>query len=195
MLTVPCPRIQALCPQLSPAERARLGRVVDQGIACASLLLRRPLGGFYITNITDAWVPFTAVIEMTALVDRSTFGGHTLVYLPRYLSQDDAFWQASDEEVRETFLAALRQMYPGFTSEDVVAFQVARVREMMAITTLNYSEEALPPLRTSLPNVFVVNSSQIANGTLNVNETVALANASAQQLEPMLRTPAAWAAA
>lgn len=195
VLTVPCPRIQALCPQLSPAERARLGRVVYQGIACASLLLRRPLGGFYITNITDAWVPFTAVIEMTALVDRSKFGGHTLVYLPRYLTQDDAFWQASDVEIRETFLAALGRMYPGFTPEDVVAFQVARVREMMAITTLNYSEEALPPLRTSLPNVFVVNSSQIANGTLNVNETVGLATASARQLAPMLRAPTAWAAA
>lgn len=195
VLTVPCPRIQALCPQLSPAEQARLGKVVYQGIVCASLLLRQPLGGFYITNITDAWVPFTAVIEMTALVDRSMFGGHTLVYLPRYLTQDDAFWRASDEEVRETFLAALGRMYPGFEPRDVVAFQVARVREMMAVTTLNYSEEALPPLRTSLPNVFVVNSSQIANGTLNVNETVGLANASARQLEPILRTPTTWAAA
>ncbi len=72
VLTVPCPRIQALCPQLSPAEQARLGKVVYQGIVCASVLLRRPLGGFYITNITEAWVPFTAVIEMTALVDSSS---------------------------------------------------------------------------------------------------------------------------
>jgi hypothetical protein len=64
----------------------------------------------------------------------------------------------------------------------------------MAVTTLNYSEEGMPPLRTSLPNVFVVNSAQIANGTLNVNETVGLANASARKLEPMLRESAAWAA-
>jgi protoporphyrinogen oxidase len=195
VLTVPCPRIQALCPQLSPAERARLGKVVYQGIVCASVLLRKPLGGYYITNITDAWVPFTAVIEMTALVDPSRFGGHSLVYLPRYLTQDDDFWKATDEEVRETFLAALVRMYPGLEPRDVVAFQVARVREMLAVTTLNYSEEARPPMRTSLPNVFVVNSAQIANGTLNVNETVALANASARELEPMLRSPTAWAAA
>ncbi len=117
------------------------------------------------------------------------------MYLPRYLTQDDAFWQATDEEVREIFLAALVRMYPGLEPGDIVAFQVARVREMLAVTTLNYSEEARPPLRTSLPNVFVVNSSQIANGTLNVNETVALANASARELEPMMRSPAAWAAA
>jgi hypothetical protein len=30
-------------------------------------------------------------------------------------------------------------------------------------------------MKTSLENVFIVNSAQITNGTLNVNETVALA--------------------
>jgi len=194
VLTVPCPRVVALCPQLTPAERARLGRVVYQGIVCASALLRRPLGGYYITNITDD-MPFTAVIEMTALVDRARFGGQSLVYLPRYLTQDSAFWQASDAEVRSTFLAALGRMYPDLRPEDVTAFQVARVLEMLAITTLDYSHSACPELETSLPNVFFVNSAQIVNGTLNVNETIALANQGARRLEPMLRASAARAAA
>jgi protoporphyrinogen oxidase len=195
VLTVPCPRVRALCPQLSPGEQARLAKVVYQGIICASLLLRKPLAGFYITNITESWVPFTAVIEMTALVDPRHFGGHTLVYLPRYLTQDDPFWEATDGMVREKFLAALERMYPTFDRDDVLALHVARVKEMLALTTLNYSAEALPPIRTSLPNVFIVNSAQIVNGTLNVNETLGLANASARQLQPLLRPRAAWAAA
>src|SRR5215207_9211999 len=65
ILTVPCPQVTALCPGLSPGERARLGSVVYQGIVCPSLLLRRPLRSYYVTSITDEWVPFTAVIEMT----------------------------------------------------------------------------------------------------------------------------------
>jgi protoporphyrinogen oxidase len=195
VLTVPCPRIVALCPQLTPAEQARLGRVVYQGIVCASALLRRPLGGYYITNITDPGLPFTAVIEMTALVDRTRFGGQTLVYLPRYLTQDDPFWQAPDAEVRETFLAGLARMYPELGPDDVTAFQVGRVREMLALTTVNYSERACPPTETSLPNVFIVNSAQIVNGTLNVNETVALATDGARRLTPLLRAPAARVAA
>ena len=195
VLTVPCPRIVALCPQLTPAEQTRLGRVVYQGIVCASALLRRPLGGYYITNITDPGLPFTAVIEMTALVDRTRFGGQTLVYLPRYLTQDDPFWQAPDAEVRETFLAGLARMYPELGPDDVTAFQVGRVREMLALTTVNYSESACPPTETSLPNVFIVNSAQIVNGTLNVNETVALATDGARRLTPLLRAPAARVAA
>jgi protoporphyrinogen oxidase len=186
VLTVPCGQVLALCPDLSAGERERLSSVLYQGIVCPSLLLRKPLADFYITNITDSWVPFTGVIEMSALVDRNTFGGNALVYLPKYLTQDDSFWQKTDAQIREVFVAALQRVYPNFDPSDVLAFQVARVREMLAVSTLNYSERSRPPLRTSLPNVYIANSAQIANGTLNVNETVALANASADQLRSLL---------
>jgi protoporphyrinogen oxidase len=104
------------------------------------------------------------------------------VYLPRYLTQDDAFWQLDDAGVRERFLQALERMYPAFRREDVVAFQVSRVREVLAVTTLRYSRDRMPPLDTSVPGVHVVNSAQIAQGTLNVNETVALGEAQAEAL-------------
>ncbi len=190
LLTVSCPRIQHICPQLTPAEQMRLGKVVYQGIVCASALLRRPLAEFYITNITEAWVPFTAVIEMTALVDRQHFGGNSLVYLPRYLSQDDQFWETPVEQIQERFLAALERMYPEFRRSDVLAFQVSKVRDMLAITTLDYSSVARPDFRTSMPNVFIVNSAQIANGTLNVNETVAVANEGAVRFRAATLEPA-----
>jgi protoporphyrinogen oxidase len=187
VLTVPCPQVLQLCPDLNPGERARLESVVYQGIVCPSLLLRRPLGPYYITSITDEWVPFTAVIEMTALVDRERFGGHSLVYLPRYLSQGSLVWNWSNEELVGKFVQALVRMYPGLRESDVVAWQVARAREVLALPTLNYSRDSLPPTATSIDNVFVVNSAQIAAGTLNVNETVGLANRKAAELLPLLR--------
>jgi len=193
VLTLPANRISALVPQLSPSERERLGRVVYQGVLCASLLTKKPLASYYVTNITDGWVPFTGVIEMTTLVDRKQFGGNSLVYLPRYLAQDDPFWKATDDEVREKFLAALERMYPDFSRSDVIEFRVARARDVLAISTLDYSETTLPPVRTTLQNTFIVNSAQIESGTLNLNETVGLANRQAQVLAPFLvsREPAA----
>jgi protoporphyrinogen oxidase len=182
VLTVPCGRIADLVLQLPDEARARLRRVTYQGIACASLLLRRPLAGYYVTNITDARVPFTGVIEMTALVDPGTFGGNALVYLPRYLTQDDPFWQRDDASVREEFVGALERMYPAFRREDVLAFQVSRVREVLAVTTLRYSTELLPALHTAVPGVHIANSAQIAQGTLNVNETIGLAETQARAL-------------
>jgi hypothetical protein len=44
------------------------------------------------------------------------------------------------------------------------------------VSTLGYSTR-VPPTETSLPGIFTVNSSQILNGTLNVNETLQLAEA------------------
>ena len=86
---------------------------------------------------------------------------------------------------------ALERMYPRFQRAQVKAFQVSRVREMLAVTTLNYSATLLPPTATSVDRVFIVNSAQIANGTLNVNETLGLADRKARSSTPLLVRPRA----
>ena len=162
-----------LVPGLEPDEIKRLSGVRYQGIVCASMLLKRPISEYYVTNITDE-TPFTGIIEMSALVDRSEFGGLSLVYLPKYIAPDDKMFEQSDEEIREHFLSGVESMYPAFDRGDVVEFKVSKVREVFPIPVLNYSQ-MVPEIRTSIPNLFVINSSQITNGTLNVNETVQIA--------------------
>ena len=174
IVTTAMPLASKLLPTLSPSEHARLNAIKYQGIVCASVLLKKPLANYYVTNITESWVPFTAVIEMSALVDRTEFGGNCLVYLPKYVAPDDPIFAESDESIRDRFLTALAKMYPHFQRDDVLAFQVSRVRNVFAVSTLNYSDQ-VPPITTSVPGVYLVNSSQILNGTLNVNETLQLA--------------------
>jgi len=173
VVTTAAPLAARVCPQLSASEIERLENVEYLGIVCASLLLRKPLSDYYVTNITDA-APFTGVIEMTALVDPCEFGGRTLVYLPKYAPADDPAWSRTDQEIRDEFLDALARMYPNFVRDDVLAFRLSRVPHVFALSTLGYSDR-VPPVKTSVPGLFVVNSAQIVNGTLNVNETVRLA--------------------
>jgi protoporphyrinogen oxidase len=174
VLTVAAPVAAKLCPELSEEERLRLQEIQYQGIVCASVLLKRPLAGFYVTNITDSWVPYTAVIEMSALVDHAQFGGHTLAYLPKYLSSDDPSFSTTDEEWERSFLGALSKMYPGLSADDVISFRVSRERYVHALPTIGYSQR-LPKKQTSLRGLHIVNSAHIVNGTLNVNETIKLA--------------------
>jgi len=181
VVTSPAPVAASLCPQLKSDETERLNGILYQGIVCASLLMKEPLADYYVTNITDSWVPFTAVIETSALVDRKEFGGNSLVYLPKYVVAGDPAFETSDEQLREAFLAALNRMYPNFRRENVLAFQVSRVKHVLAIATLNYSQR-LPPMQTSVPGLWIVNSAHIVNGTLNVNETLQLA----ERATPML---------
>jgi protoporphyrinogen oxidase len=181
VLTIAAPLAARVCPVLSRDEQDRLKGIQYQGIICASLLLKRPLANFYVTNITDTWVPFTAVIEMSALVDRKHFGGNALVYLPKYVTPDDPAFSLSDEEIEGQFIEALTRIYPHFQRRDVVCFRISRVKYVLALSTLNYSER-LPPMTSSIPGIHIINSAHICNGTLNVNETVQLAQKAATML-------------
>ncbi len=165
---------------LNAEERAGLEAIRYQGVVCASLLLAKPLSPFYLTYITDE-APFTAVVEMSAFVDRGHFGGRSLVYLPKYCGPDDPIADMSDDDIRRMFVAGLERMYPEFNSEDIVAFRLSRVREVFAIPTLGYSTR-VPPMRTSIPGIDLVTSAQIVNGTLNVNETLQLAERAANEM-------------
>ncbi len=181
VVTVAAPLAARLCPQLTLKEYGLLRGIQYQGIICASLLTQEPISPFYVTNITDRWVPFTGVIEMTCVVDRAGFGGKSLTYLPKYVPSDDPAFNLSDEQLQEDFLSALERMHPAFSRRSMCAFRISRVRYVLPITTLNYSD-ALPPIRTSVPYLYLVNSAHIVNGTLNVNETVQLANRTADLL-------------
>lgn len=174
VVTAAAPLAAKICPELNDDERAKLLALRYQGIICASVLLKKPLAGFYVTNITDP-APFTAVIEMTALVDPAEFGGRHLVYLPKYVAPDDPLFEQPDQRIRDDFLAGLAKIHPRFSTDDVLAFRVSRVRNVLAISTLNYSD-TLPPMTTSVPGLSIVNSAHIVNGTLNVNETLQLAD-------------------
>jgi protoporphyrinogen oxidase len=174
VLTVPAPLVAELCPDLRPDEAAAWRGIEYVGIVCASLVLSRPLTEYYITNITDSGLPFTAVIEMSALVDRAQFSGRSLVYLPKYAAPGDPLFSLGDDELRASFLAGLRRMHPRLADDEVLAFRVSRARHVFALPTLDYSAR-LPGSATSIPGLHVVNSAQIVNGTLNVNETVQLA--------------------
>jgi protoporphyrinogen oxidase len=186
LLTVPCTQIPELCPQLTPQEKTRLHGVVYQDLICAALILKKKLSNFYITNLADDSLPFTGIIEMTALVDRKNFGNHTLVYLPQYLAKGDPIFDKSDEEIRSAFFAGLNKIYPDLTNNDVVASHISRIRDFPIIPTLNYSTHAAPPIATSKKNVFIVNSAQILKGTINVNEIVELANSRVTELMRVL---------
>jgi protoporphyrinogen oxidase len=179
--TVPAPVAARLCQGLTEDETARLRGIQYLGIVCASLLLRKPLTGFYVTNITDPGIPFTAIVEMSTLVDRAELGGNALVYLPKYVDPEDPAFALSDAELQETFLAALERMVPAFDRRDLLCFRVSRVKHVFALPTLHYSRK-LPPTTTSVPGLHLVNAAHIAHGTLNVNETVLLANRTAERL-------------
>ena len=181
-VTFASPIAARICAGLEPGERSRHAEIRYQGVLCTSLLLKRPLGGAYLTYITDERIPFTTVIEMSSLVDRARLDGHHLVYLPKYVPSWDPLLDASESDIEALFLPGIAQMFPDFTPSDIVAVHHARTRYVTAISTLNYSA-MLPPMATSVPGLYICNSSHIVNASLSVTETIDLANRAAARID------------
>jgi hypothetical protein len=97
------------------------------------------------------------------------------------VTPDDPAFSLSDGQIEEKFVDALTRMYPDFKPSDLICFRVSRVKYVLALSTLNYSER-LPPMTTSVRGLHIINSAHICNGTLNVNETVQLAEKAATTL-------------
>jgi protoporphyrinogen oxidase len=164
-----------LADNLTTGEKEKHRNVKYLGVICPSVLLSKPISPFYVTNITDTGTPFTGIIEMSALIDKQQeLNGKNLVYLPKYVDPDDALFNADDREIRRIFLGALLQMYPEISEADVLYFGVSKARIVFALPTIDYSVH-LPGIKTSMENFYIINSAQIINGTLNVNETIQVA--------------------
>jgi protoporphyrinogen oxidase len=120
---------------------------------------------------------------MSTLVDPDRYlGGHSLVYLPKYVTPDDPLFDESDDDIIRSFVPYLRSMHPTLSDDDIRCARVSRVRHVLAVTTLDYSAHE-PPMRTSVPGLYLVSSANIVNGTLNVDESVQLADRAVAMLE------------
>lgn len=181
IVTLPSGIAAKLCPQLNKSEIEKLDNIEYLGVVCVSVLLSKPVSDFYITNITDSWIPFTGVIEMSALVDKKYFDGNSLVYLPKYVTFDDEIYHKSDEEIKESFIEIFKKMYSWIKQEDIKFVAVAKARNVITVAKLNYSEN-LPNVKTSIPDLFIVNTSHIKDGTLNINETIRVAETKLEEI-------------
>jgi len=181
ILTTPNRIIADLLDTDDAAYKARLGQVMYLGIICVVLVLKKRLSPFYVTNVTEK-IGFTGVIEMTNLIDpaQETNNRH-LVYLPRYTAPDDTLFEATDDAVWQHVWTDLSRMHPDLKEADIEHRFVFRERVVQPVPTLGYSE-ILPPARTPVAGVYVANTSQILNDTLNNNAMTSIAQATCDEL-------------
>lgn len=171
--TVPSHALAQIATGFDDAYRANLQKVQYMGMVCCVLLLKRKLTPYYCTNITED-LPFTGVIEMTNLVSLKETNGRHLVYLPKYTSPGDPLFEANDESVWDLFYRALKQVIPDLKDGDIERRLIFRERLVQPIPVLNYSA-LVPAMQTPVPNLFLANTTQIVNSTLNNNEMVKIA--------------------
>ena len=160
VVTMQTPLFTRLAPGLPRDYQDFLGKTDYLGIVCPLLVLDRPLSDYWTLYITDESIPFTGVIETTSYINPQDVGGNYLVYLPKYTLPGSAWFKMSDEEVRETWLKYLEQMFPDFRRESIRHMFVHRERLVEPIHPLN-GMPLIPEMSTPVRDLYLVNAGQI----------------------------------
>ena len=179
--TVPNPLFRRLAAGIPDMVGGTNGEPAFLGVICLTLVLRKSLSPYYVTNLIQRDLPFTGIIEYTALADPAAeTAGHHLVYLPRYETPDSPWFERSNEEITEEGLRALAKVWPDIRERVCRSF-VNRERRVQALW-LPGTRQRTEPLRSCTVPVESITAELVGLDTLNNNAIIQLANAQAARL-------------
>jgi protoporphyrinogen oxidase len=158
--TVTTSRFRQLARGLDGDYVRRLERIPTIGIFCLFLRLRERVTPFFWVNTNDARVPFAGMIEYTNLNPLPELGGDHILYVPQYLSADDARYAQSDEQVLRAYTDALALINPAFDRSWIRFAAVFRDRFAQPICLTDY-RHTTPEIQTPVRNLFLTDSCQL----------------------------------
>ena len=125
-----------------------------QGTACALFGMNRSLmKDMYWLNIKSS-VPFGAVIEHTNFIPVSDYGEH-LIYVTAYFQDDtDPRWRSSEQELIDSYLGGLEELFPGFHRDDVSWWRLARDIDTAPVYMTDYLKK-IPPYSTDIDGLYL----------------------------------------
>lgn len=158
--TMQSPILAGLLPGAPDDFRAMLAQQEYLGVLCPLLVLKERLLPYYVLNITDDSIPFTAVVETTNLIDPKYIKGNHLVYLPKYLAPDNPMAHWPDEQVKTEWMQHFRRMFPNFDESLIKDFIVQRARYVEPIRPMGTLDQ-IPPIKTPVEGFFMGNTVMI----------------------------------
>ncbi|TSC88384.1 MAG: hypothetical protein G01um101416_52 [Microgenomates group bacterium Gr01-1014_16] len=127
--------------------------------------------GTYWLNINDRKMPFVCVTEHTNFIDQSHYGGDHLVYVGNYLPAGHKYYSYSQAQLLTEFLPFLQQINPDFNKSWIRKSWLWTAPFAQPIVLLNHF---IPPLITSIPNLYLANIQQVYPWDRGTNYAVEL---------------------
>ena len=148
---------------------------------CLVMTLSRSLSSTYWMNIGDTDIPFVAVIEHTNFRPRREYGGHHLVYLSRYMTADDRYYDMTPQELFRAYLPHLQKMFPEFSADWVEDLQAWSARYAQPVIARHYSD-LRPALRTPVSDLWLSCMASIYPEDRGMNYAVAYGQRVAREM-------------
>ncbi|MBI1184771.1 FAD-dependent oxidoreductase [bacterium] len=158
--TLPSPILASILPEGYETFYELLNQQQYLGVLCPLLILKQKLTPYYVLNITDESIPFTAVVETTNLIDPKYVNNYHLVYLPKYIEPNSPLATLPDDEIKTMWMANFKKMFPDFDESLIQDFIVQRARYVEPIRPINTSDQ-IPDIQTPIDGLYMGNTVMI----------------------------------
>lgn len=146
------------------------------------LVLNKPFlnQDIYWLNINRSSWPFLAVVEHTNFINKAHYSNQHLVYVGKYLSAKDNFYQKSKEEILVAYQPYLNKISPNFKRHLVDSY-LFKNKSAQPLVKKNHSL-VLPKIKTPVDNLYWLSMQHVYPSDRGVNQAVQLGRDTAQSI-------------
>lgn len=151
--TVPTPHISRLIPSFSDELKAKYDAIPNIGVCCLIFHLKKQTTPNFWHNIIDENHNVPGIIEFSNL---RKMDNH-IVYVPYYMPHDQERWNWSDKALLDEAFAAIKDINPAITEDDIIDTRVNRLKYSQPICRPNFLDE-LPDVQTPISGLQVADT-------------------------------------
>lgn len=165
--TIPLPYLVKLAPELPREERDKIAAIVNIGIVCVVMKLTHPVTRNFWTNVNDPSMAIPGVIEYSNLNPLAS----TIVYVPFYMPTSNPKYREPAENFIAEVKGYLKRINPEFDERWVLAAKAFRYEFAQTVCTPNFYE-ALPPMKSAVPGLFLADTSHYYPEDRSISESM-----------------------
>jgi protoporphyrinogen oxidase len=177
--TVPTPHVTALIPDLPEIERAAYDAILNIGVTCVVVKLKRSVTPHFWVNIVDPAIPVPGIIEFSRL--RAPGTGDTVVYTPYYMPVTNRLWNRPDAVFVQEVMTTLRRINPALTDDDLIASHVGRLRHAQPVCPPGFLAR-MPPVQSAIAGLQIADTSSYYPEDRGIAESVRLGREMANRI-------------
>jgi protoporphyrinogen oxidase len=175
--TVPTPLVPPLVPDLPAGDRARYAAIVNIGVVCVVLRLRRSVTPHFWINISDPRFEIPGLVEFSNLRPCSD----TVVYVPYYMPTTHPKFERDPGFFRAEALGYLKLINPEIADADVIASHVGRLRYAQPVCPPGFAA-MLPPIVTAIDGLQIADTCFYYPEDRGISESVRIGKSMAERV-------------
>lgn len=152
--TMPTPFVSSLVPALPDDWKAKYDAIVNIGVVCVLLKLRRPVTKHFWVNINDKAVDIPGIIEFSNLRPVAD----SVVYVPFYMPTTNPKFGRDDAAFIAESMACLKRVNPDVTDADLLASRIGRLRYAQPVCEPGFLAK-IPPIQTPIRGLQIADTS------------------------------------